>query len=184
MVGAGVPCVLATHGVYVTEVTVAGSVDDVERRFEEAYETLWAPVFRFALARTNEWATAEDIAQEAFSRLWARRQAVDWQAPVIGWLLVTARHLATDRFRLLQRALRHSLLSQASLPASWDDDARLRWLDVQRALGNLSVEERAALTMVAVGGFDYEEAARILETSVGAVRAAVSRGRRKLDGLT
>jgi DNA-directed RNA polymerase specialized sigma24 family protein len=72
--------------------------DDDERRFDTAFNESRLAVFRFAVAWTNDVYSAEDIAQEAFTRLWDRRDSVDWDKPVIGWLLVVTRRLATDRF--------------------------------------------------------------------------------------
>jgi RNA polymerase sigma-70 factor (ECF subfamily) len=151
--------------------------DDSERRFNQTYHGCWLPVFRLALAWTNEWGAAEDLAQEAFMRLWARRDQVDWNDSILPWLLVTTRHLATDRFRRLRRAVRMPSISEPPL----DGQPRLRWLDVQRAFSGLSPQERAALTMVSIGGLDYEQAAQVLGTTAAALRAAASRGRRKLE---
>jgi hypothetical protein len=78
----------------------AASVSDLEAdEFEAAYAAAWLPVFRFALAWTNDWSAAEDLAQEAFLRLWDRRADIDWSVPVLPWLRVTTRRTATDRFR-------------------------------------------------------------------------------------
>jgi RNA polymerase sigma-70 factor (ECF subfamily) len=156
---------------------VADDAEVTERRFRQAYEDCWLPVFRLALAWTNDWPAAEDLAQEAFTRLWKRRTVIDWDRPVLHWLLVTTRHLATDRFRRLRRVVFVSPLPHAAL----DGDARLRWLDLQRAFLLLTPAERAALTTVAISGLGYDEAAVILGTTAGALRAAVSRARRKLE---
>src|ERR1035437_3708661 len=59
----------------------AGAPDAQTTAFEAAYAAAWLPVFRFALAWTNDWLAAEDLAQEAFLRLWARRAEVDWTPP-------------------------------------------------------------------------------------------------------
>jgi RNA polymerase sigma-70 factor (ECF subfamily) len=40
--------------------------------------------------------------------------------------------------------------------------------------------DRAALTMVAISGLSYDEAAEVLGTTAGAVRARISRARREL----
>ena len=74
-----------------------------ETAYERAYGAYWTTVFRFALAWTNDWGAAEDVAQETFARLWRHRSKVAWERDVLPWLLVTARHLLTDRFRKLRR---------------------------------------------------------------------------------
>ncbi len=60
--------------------------------------------------------------------------------------------------------------------AVWD-----RWLDVQTAMASLSPLERTALVLTAVEGIPYADAAAMLGTSAGALRAAVSRARDKLE---
>ena len=73
-----------------------------DERFIDVHAGCWTPVFRFALSLTNEWDAAEDLAQEAFARLWIHRTDVDWSRPLLPWLLTTTRRLAFDRFRRLR----------------------------------------------------------------------------------
>jgi RNA polymerase sigma factor (sigma-70 family) len=149
---------------------------DADRQFEEAFERHWLSVFRFALAWTNEWRSAEDITQEAFLRLWSNRTRVDWSAPTLPWLLTASRRLATDRFRRLRRIA--TLTPQAVSP---DENVRVKWLDVQAAMQRLSPEQRAALVLSKVIGMDTDSVAAVLGTTPGGVRAAVSRARERLS---
>jgi RNA polymerase sigma-70 factor (ECF subfamily) len=146
--------------------------------YERAFEQHWTDVFRFALAWTNDWTAAEDLAQEAYLRLWNHRGRIDWSRPVLPWLLVATRRLATDRFRVLRRRL---LAPTHSAPIDTDPALRTRWLDVSAGMRDLSSLERTALVMTAIQGATYEEAGRVLGTSAGALRAAVSRARAKLE---
>jgi RNA polymerase sigma-70 factor (ECF subfamily) len=152
-----------------------GQPADVEARFDDAFRASWLPVFRFAAAWTNDLGAAEDIAQESFTRLWDRRASVDWERPVIGWLLVVTRRLATDRFRRLRTPFAPTHVHDLN------EDGIAAWLDIRAAFGRLSAKERAAIVSVAVLGFTAEEAAEPLGMSPGAVRAAVSRAREKLE---
>jgi RNA polymerase sigma-70 factor (ECF subfamily) len=145
--------------------------------YEHAYETYWHDVFRFALAWTNDWAAAEDLTQEAYMRLWKGRTTVDWNREALPWLLLVTRRLATDRFRAIRRRLQ-----PPPAPNNLDEAARARWMDVQTAMRALSPLERTALVLTAVQGYPSADVAAILTTSPGAVRAAVSRAREKLDG--
>ena len=150
--------------------------DAADLRYEQAFETHWDDVFRFSLAWTNDWSAAEDLAQDAYLRLWQHRLTLDWDRPVLPWLLVAARRLATDRFRSLSRRI---------LPRSWDpsfdETTQARWLDVRAAMRRLSALERTALVLTAIEGWTYSEVAKALGTSDGALRAAVSRAREKLE---
>jgi RNA polymerase sigma-70 factor (ECF subfamily) len=148
--------------------------DEDAGRFDQAFRETWPSVFRFAVAWTNDLQAAEDIAQEAFTRLWDRRGSVDWERPLIGWLLVVTRRLATDRFRRLR------MPSGGPRVRDLNEDGIATWLDVRTAFGRLSAKERAALITVALLGFTPEEAAEPLGMTAGGVRAAVSRARAKL----
>lgn len=149
-----------------------------DNQFEDEFTRCWLPVFRFALAWTNDWSAAEDLAQEAFARLWATRGRIDWSAPVLPWLLTTTRRLATDRFRRLRRLAK--LRGDSTSRGVLDQDAHHRWLDVSAAMAGLTPLQRSALVLVGVVGLDSEAAGRALGTSAGAVRAAVSRARAAL----
>jgi RNA polymerase sigma-70 factor (ECF subfamily) len=150
-----------------------------EAEFDTTFDRYWLPVFRFALAWTNDWAAAEDLTQDAFLKLWDRRDRVDWGTSVLPWLLTTTHRLATDRFRRLRTAMR-ATPRRGSGDGSMDSDARLRWLDLQPSLARLSPTQRGALVLTAVVGLTTEQAAGALGISAGAVRAAVSRARANL----
>jgi RNA polymerase sigma-70 factor (ECF subfamily) len=149
-----------------------------DEAFQRAAEELWMPVYRFALALTNELGGADDVAQEAFVRLWRSRATIDWSAPPIGWLLVAARRVAFDRFRRLARELR--LRPAPSVPRALDTATIDAFVDLRARLRALSPTERAAVLMAAVEGLTTDEIGGALGISPGAVRAAASRGRAKL----
>jgi RNA polymerase sigma-70 factor (ECF subfamily) len=149
---------------------------DADLLYNRAFEAHWDDVFRFSLAWTNDWSAAEDLAQDAYLRLWQHRLTLDWDRPVLPWLLVAARRLATDRFRSLSRRI----LPHSSEP-SFDEATQARWLDVRGAMSRLSALERTALVLTAIEGWSYSEVATALGTSDGALRAAVSRAREKLE---
>ena len=158
--------------------TTVALAEPTDLAYERVFAAHWTDVFRFALAWTNEWTAAEDLAQEAFIRLWSQRDRLDWSRPVLPWLLVATRRLATDRFRTLRRRLL-APTHEASIDA--DPSLRARWLDVCAAMRDLSPLERTALVMTTVQGATYDEAGAVLGTTPGALRAAVSRARAKLE---
>jgi RNA polymerase sigma factor, sigma-70 family len=164
--------------VYLGVTTIVAISEPTDLAFEHAFAEHWTDVFRFALAWTNDWTAAEDLAQDAYLRLWNHRDRLDWSRPVMPWLLVATRRLATDRFRILRRRL---LAPTHAGALDTDPALRARWLDVCVAMSDLSPLERTALVMTAVQGATYDEAGRVLGTTAGALRAAVSRARAKLE---
>ena len=126
-------------------------------------------------AWTNDWQAAEDLTQETFLRLWSHRGTIDWERPLLPWLVVTGRRLANNRFRSLRRRL-----GAIGDPARSNEGAVVRWLDVRAAFARLTAIERAAIVLTALEGHSYSEAAQMLSTTDGALRSAVSRARQKL----
>ena len=148
--------------------------------FQRAAEELWTPVYRFALAITNDLAEADDVTQEGFVRLWKRRASIDWGEPALGWLLVTARRITLDGFRRIARGLR--LRPTPPTPVGIDAAIVERFVDLRTQLARLTPAERAAILLSAVEGWSAHEIGSALGISAGAVRAAASRGRAKLSG--
>lgn len=146
--------------------------------FQRAAEELWTPVYRFALAMTNDLAEADDVAQEAFVRLWDRRATIDWSEPILGWLLVTARRIAVDRFRSFARNLR--LRPRPAPPLGVDAATIEAFADLRQQLAALTAAERTTILLSTAEGWSAEEIGAALGISSGAVRAAASRGRAKL----
>jgi RNA polymerase sigma-70 factor, ECF subfamily len=155
---------------------VEAALSESDFLYERAFQEDWSSVFKFLLAWTNDWAAAEDLTQETFLRLWRSRDRVDWSEPVLPWLLVTGRRLATDRFR----ALRRRVLGTPP-PSTFDDSLHDRWLDVQAAMAGLSGLERTAVVMTLILSTPTAETAELLGTTPGAIRAAIARARGKLE---
>jgi RNA polymerase sigma-70 factor, ECF subfamily len=104
------------------------------------------------------------------------------------WVLGIAANVIRDEQRRTSRRtrLRHRVNGQRQLDDS-DEDGWAAVVDVQRlaptleqALAKLSAAERDAVLLVDVDGFDASEAASILRVTPVALRARVSRGRRRL----
>ena len=109
------------------------------------------PVYRFALALTNDLADADDVAQEAFVRLWRSRATIDWSAAPIGWLLVAARRVALDRFRSLGRELR--LRPAPVMPAGLDATTIEAFVDLLMVLVSLLPYVLIAGLIAAAGSY-------------------------------
>lgn len=171
----GGPCDSHAATVYMG-MTVQTAIRDSDLLYERAFQEHWRPVFRFLLAWTNDWGAAEDLTQDAFLRLWRSRDRVDWNESILPWLLVAGRRLATDRFRVLRRRV-----LPPHDPATLDESVRARWLDVQAALKTLSGLERTAVVLTLFEGASTAQVADLLGTTPGAIRAAVSRAREKLE---
>jgi RNA polymerase sigma-70 factor (ECF subfamily) len=140
----------------------------------------------FAFRLLGDPAEAEDMAQEAFLRLW--RQAPRWrsEAPVIHWLNRVTYNLCMDRLRR-RRPLALDDVAEPPDPASdpASDPARAAYQaeigrQVEAAVAALPERQKAAILLTHGQGFGNKEVAGIMGISVEAVESLLGRGRRAL----
>ena len=67
--------------------------------------------------------------------------------------------------------------------ATTDPTARRQLVELDRALAQLSAEQREVLLLVGLEGMDYGSVAQILDVPIGTVRSRLSRGRERLREL-
>src|SRR5262245_50672506 len=148
--------------------------------FQELYDRHWRDVYRFALFLTGNPAQAEDLASDTFMRAWTARGPIR-EATVKAYLLTITRNLWRDMKR---RDMRMVPLDDAGVPAV---DARAETLAdlgwTERQLELVAAGDRAALLLHARDGLSYEEIARQLDISVGAVKSRIFRARTALNAL-
>ncbi|PWR18094.1 RNA polymerase sigma-70 factor (ECF subfamily) [Zavarzinia compransoris] len=137
-----------------------------------------------ALARrvTGSPAIAEEIAQEAFLRVWTR--AADWQpqARVSTWLWRIVMNLALDQMR----RRRPAALDEVPEPVDPGEDPEAAALRnalgraLEAALAGLPERQAQAVRLCLVDGFSQAEASAVLEVSEGALESLLVRARRSL----
>jgi RNA polymerase sigma factor (sigma-70 family) len=134
----------------------------------------------------NDRAEAEDVAQDAFLRLW--KQAPRWQrgnARVDTWLHRVAMNLCYDRLRRRREVVTDDLPeSHEPLDPSPLPDERLeRASDAKRvadALAALPARQREALVLQYYQELSNAEAAEVMGISIEALESLLSRARRTL----
>ena len=145
----------------------------------DVYQRHATDVYRFSLFLCGNPSEAEDITSEAFVRLWTAPGPIRL-ATVKAYLFTIARHLYIDRCRAASRlveldpALPSPGPSAEDRAAAQSDVARVR-----RAIKGLPEVDRTALLMRAAG-ISYDDIARALGMSVGAIRVRVHRARKQL----
>lgn len=155
-----------------------------------ALDTVWREhrplMLDLAFRMLGDFAAAEDIVQEAFSRL--LRVDLDTIDDVRGWLVVVVSRLCLDDLRSARS--RHQDLgvdpdvaagAHAPDPAdrlTLDDDVRLALLVV---LQRLSPAERTVFVLHDVFRFSFDTAAAIVGRSPEACRKLASRARRRIQ---
>lgn len=140
-------------------------------------------VIGLATRMLRDGAEAEDVAQEAFVRVW--RNAGAWQpgrARFDTWLHTVVLNLCRDRLRR-RRVTTSDAVPDIPDPAP-DAEAGLiaaeRGSAVARAIAALPERQREAILLVHYQDLSGAEAAAALELSVEALESLLARGRRTL----
>jgi RNA polymerase sigma-70 factor (ECF subfamily) len=148
-------------------------------RYLDQVEPLRPALHGYCRRLTGDVWDAEDLVQETLLRTFGTLGRIhDPIRQPRAYLLRTATNLWIDgqRRRAREAAARDAEDTPTSVPApagSLRDAGR-------RLLERLAPRERAALLLKDVFDLDLEEAAEVLETTVGAVKSALHRGRERL----
>lgn len=146
-------------------------------------------VFR-TLSRLTGSGDVEDLAQEVFLRLFRGLPGFRRDASISTFLYRIIVNVVRDEWRRLERArrtvsidaepvLRESLAGPPHDPSIRLDQAGLL-AALEECLGELDIEERAALTLFHQEELSYEEIAAALDLPMGTVKTRLHRGRAKL----
>ena len=143
---------------------------------------------------TNADADAEDLAQEAFLRAYRSLRGFRGTSSFKTWLY----QIATNVFRTwLEKKRNQAGLSAVSLDApmpgteeamdpAGETNPEGRHVDrdaIDRALADLPADQREAVLLRDVEGFEYREIAEQLNVPLGTVESRIFRGRQRLREL-
>jgi RNA polymerase sigma-70 factor (ECF subfamily) len=143
---------------------------DFESFFLERRERLFGALWLV----THDRHEAEEIAQDAFLKLWERWERIGGLENPEAYLYRTAMNLYRNRRRRAALAVRRIVhLVPADEPQRQVDDRD----EVVRALGTLTRAQRAAVVLIDLVGMSSAEAARALGVRPSTVRVLAARAR-------
>jgi RNA polymerase sigma-70 factor (ECF subfamily) len=152
---------------------------DAPETFESFFEDELERLLRALSVITGSRAEAEDIAQDAFIRVFERWDQVRTMENPSGYLYRTAMNRFRNQYRRATQVLRRTVgLAPASDVFEAVDD---RDLAVQ-SLGRLPSRQRAALVLTEGLGFSGEETGAILGVKASTVWALTHQARETLKG--
>jgi RNA polymerase sigma-70 factor, ECF subfamily len=175
---------------HIDEVSDARLVTSIARYSEvalaEVYRRHGRAVYGLARRVLQDTAEAEDVTQEVFLRLWTEPDRFDPERGSLrSFLLAQAHGRAVDavrstssrRAREARDAARTARAEYDLQHEAWD----LALADqVERAMGELSDDERRAIELAYFDGRTYREVARVLEQPEGTVKSRIRSGMRRL----
>jgi len=150
--------------------------------FRLLYEAHKDRVYSFALYTLNgDGATAEDVTQEVFVRVFQRIGGFRQEAEFSTWLYRIAANACADELRRRKRSAQWEDFELSASTCADLENAELS-AAVREALRTLPAEQRAAVLLKYFEERSYEEMAAILECSKGTIASRLNRGLRALAG--
>jgi RNA polymerase sigma-70 factor (ECF subfamily) len=161
---------------------------------DSAFDLLFArwsaPLLHYLERMVHDAATAEELVQEAFLRVYRARDRYSADAKFSTWLYRIGTNLALNELRRPRRSRPHTSTAAAPgdnhaplhLVSESQDavdvlDTRRRTRQLDKALARLPERQRLAIWLTAVEGMSYAEVAEALEASEKSVKALVHRAR-------
>lgn len=146
----------------------------------ELFENSSQRIFRLLLRMTGNADDASDLTQETYLRGFQRLDQFDGRSAIASWFYRIAVNQALQ-FRRRQSTVKSKLQdlarnrpNEAQMPTT---DLRL---DLEGALAELSLDDRALLLLRYQEGLDYRGIGEVLECAEGTVASRLSRARERL----
>lgn len=155
----------------------ADEVRQTWHRFLQRTEPFRADLHRYCRSLTGSVWDAEDLVQDTLIRAFAKLG--EFSNPITNpksYLFRTASNLWIDRFRRTE-----SSQYQPQQPFERPDKSTEIREAAKHLISVLPPQERAAVVLKDVFDFHLDEIAEILNTTIGAIKAALHRGRNKLS---
>ena len=148
--------------------------------FRLLYDAYKDRVYSFALYTLNgDAATAEDVAQEVFVRVFQHIARFRREAEFATWLYRMTANACVDEFRRRKRTAEWADFELPTMACSEMENVELS-AAVRAALADLPAEQRAAVLLKYFEERSYEEMAVLLDCSKGTIASRLNRGLRAL----
>ena len=157
-----------------------------EQRFNTDYLSLADTLYRIAFFILESQAEAEDAVQEAYLKLWEKRDALDGVQNPKGFAVRMVRNICTDRIRRASRLCFPENLPESAAPqtpAEETMDARKRLDNVLEAVKALPERHRRILILRTVEGLPYDEISRRTGMNELTCRVLLSQARSKIKTI-
>jgi len=162
----------------------AGKLDARYLAFLETIGQIRPQLHRYCSRMTGSIADGEDVVQDALFRAYRSLDTYDGSRPLAPWLFRIAHNQCIDFLR------RRGVRGEAEIAAAEPDFVAPDDLSgasvgpaIEHLVLNLPPKERACVLLKEVFDYSLEEIAELVDSTVGGVKAALTRGRSKLASL-
>ena len=132
---------------------------------------------------TRNAATADDLAQETFSKAWDKLQTFGGQGRFAAWLMKIAytEFLMSHRRAKSEQRLAAAVQAEMTEPPAHDPAGeQSAATDLQRMLAVLSEEEQVAMVLCYAQGLSHGEASQVTGMPVGTIKSHIHRSKEKI----
>jgi RNA polymerase sigma-70 factor (ECF subfamily) len=155
---------------------VAQAIQRDRTAFTALYERCVDQVYRHVYYRVSSHSDAEDITQEVFVRAWkAIHKYKSSGTPFVAWLITIAGNLIIDHYRRQHKAVMTNEIpenqpDQQTLEPEKQAEVDFNKAIIKKAVLKLKGDKQRVILMHFIDGLSYEEVAKALNKSEGAVR--------------
>ena len=142
---------------------------------------LWADdIYRFALSCCRDSDRSRDAVQEAYAELWEKRDRIE-AGRCKGFLIMVAQNKLRDAYRhdLTVSTTHETMKAEQETATNPTDTIDLRDA-LNKAMAQLTEQQRTILTLHDLEGYSYDEIASMMKTQYRQVQVCAFRARIKM----
>lgn len=147
--------------------------------YNEIVQTVSDPLYRYALKLTNNVASAKDLVQESFLKLWMNREKVETSYAKPFLFRVLFNKMVDDK-RKMKRVQTMEILPEKVVDGKiYNEEKEI----IEQAFQQLDENKKRIILLRDWSGFSYEEIAEILEINLSQVKVNLFRARKKMKSI-
>ncbi|TXH20709.1 MAG: sigma-70 family RNA polymerase sigma factor [Chitinophagaceae bacterium] len=151
-------------------------VNDVAA-FDILYNKYHIAIYNNVLKLTRNPIIAEDIVQETFIKLWEKRNTLDINKNISGWLFLVSHNLTIDYLRKQVKEIAREVLPENISVNHADEELKAteeQWQILEDAIQLLSPQKKKVFELCKLQGKTYEQAANELGISKHTIKEYLS----------
>jgi RNA polymerase sigma-70 factor, ECF subfamily len=140
-------------------------------------------LFRLASRLLEDSEEAKDIVQEAFIKLWNRREKLDEYRSVEAFAMIITRNLCLDKIKAKKYPVDRLENIKADMPGN-DTESKLEYVEladhIKEIINKLPEQMKTIMQLRDIEGYELKEIAAIVGMNENAIRVSLSRARKKV----